>query len=351
VKNNEIFNNLPHGTNYFLVTNLKNIRYLVGFTGDSATLLFSARKKYLFTDSRFTEQAEKEVKGCDIIITKKFYAHYLKSIIKKSKKVAFESNNLLYSQYKKIRKILPKRKFTPVSGVIEQFRLCKSKDEINKISKAAKIADKSFSEIRKVIKPGKTEIEIASNLEYVLRKNGSTGHPFSTIALTSTNTSLPHGHPGNKKIKKGDFFLLDFGATYKGYISDMTRTVVVGKANKKQKKIYNIVLKAQMDAINAIKSDMKFRDIDKVAREVIKEAGYEKNFGHGLGHGIGLNVHENPSVSARSEYKVQEGMVFTIEPGIYIPGWGGVRIEDDIAFVNNKVKILIKSPKEKLIEV
>lgn len=351
MNNSKIFNYLPKGTSYFLVTNLKNIQFLTGFTGDWAIVLLSKRRNHLLTDSRFTEQAEKETKGYDIITIKKPFTSYLRALIKKAKKVAFESDNLRYSSYRKIKKNLPRRNFIPTNGVIERFRMIKTSEEIKKISKAAKIADLSFSEILSFIKVGVREIDIASEFEYILRRNGSTAHPFSTIAVTSVNTSLPHGQPGMRKIKKGDFFLLDFGATYRGYVSDMTRTVVVGKAIKKQKKIYNIVLEAQMAAINSVRIGIKLKDIDKTARDIIKEAGYGENFGHGLGHGIGLEVHEAPGVSYRSKEKVTKGMVFTIEPGIYIPKWGGVRIEDDVAIINNKVKILTKSPKEKLIEV
>jgi len=351
VKNINIFKYLPEKTNYFLITNLKNIRYLSGFSGDWAVVLLSKRKRYIITDSRFTEQTEKQTSGFEIITIKKQLSFYLKQLIQKSKKVAFESDNLLYSSYRKIRKSLPGRNLVPTSSVIEKFRMIKTPLEIKKITKAAEIGDLSLSEILKSIKIGVREIDIASEFEYILRKNGSTAHPFPTIAITSVNTSLPHGQPGMRKIKKGDFFLFDFGATYGGYVSDMTRTVVIGKASKKQKNIYKLVLKAQISAINAIKVGIKLSDIDGIARNIIDEAGYGENFGHGLGHGIGLEVHEAPGLSHRSKEKVVPGMVFTIEPGIYLPNWGGVRIEDDIAVYRNKINILTKSPKQRLLEL
>ncbi|TES92897.1 MAG: aminopeptidase P family protein [Candidatus Cloacimonadota bacterium] len=351
VKNREIFEHLQKGSNYFLITNLKNIQFITGFSGDWAVLLLSKNRTHLLTDSRFTEQAGKETTKCNIITIKKPFTSYLKTLIKKRKKIAFESAHLHYELYRKIKRSLSGRSFIPVSGIIERLRMFKTSAEIQKISKAAKIADLAFSKILGFIKVGVREIEIASELEYILRSNGSTAHPFPTIALTSTNSSLPHGQPGMRKIKMGDLFLLDFGATYKGYVSDITRTVVVGKTTKKQEKIYNIVLKAQMAAIKCIKPDMQLKELDKTARDIIIEAGYGENFGHGLGHGIGLEVHESPGVSFRSKDIVGNGMVFTIEPAIYIPEWGGVRIEDDIAILNNRVKILTKSPKEKLIEV
>ncbi|OQX56649.1 MAG: hypothetical protein B5M53_00275 [Candidatus Cloacimonas sp. 4484_209] len=352
MKIKNILRKLPQGTDYFIVTNLKNVRFITGFTGDWAIVLLSKRKNYFITDARFTEQAQKEVEGFHIIIIKKNFMENLKSLIKPPKTIAFEADNLRYESFINLKKTLKGCKFIPTSGIISEFRMIKTAEEIKKIARAARIADRSFSEILPYIRVGVREIEIAAEFEYILRKNGSSGHPFSTIAITSTNTSLPHGQPGMRKIKKGDLFLLDFGATYKGYVSDMTRTVVVGKATKKQKEIYSIVLKAQTTAIESVKIGLKLSDLDKIARDIIKDAGYEKNFGHSLGHGIGLEVHEEPLVSFRSKKKVQKGMVFTVEPGIYIPRWGGVRIEDDIAVIDNtSIKILTKSPKKELIEL
>lgn len=351
MKKSEIFTLLPKDTSYFLITNLKNIQFLTGFSGDWAMLILSKKKSYLITDSRFTEQAERETDDCTIITIKKTLSGHLKTLIKKSKKIAFEANDLNFGQYRRIKKHLPGRRFSPTTGIVTRLRMIKSSKEIKNITKAAMIADTAFRKIKKSIKTGVSEIDIASELEYILRRNGSKAHPFPTIAITSANTSLPHGQPGMRKIKKGDLFLLDFGASYNGYCSDITRTVVVGKATKRQKKIYSLVLKAQLAALNAIKLGVPFKEIDKAARDIIREGGYEKNFGHGLGHGIGLEVHEYPSVSYRSTDSVQNGMVFTIEPGIYIPRWGGIRIEDDIAIVKGKVRILTRSPKLKLTEI
>ncbi len=351
MKNSEVFKYLPKSIHYFLITSPKNIRFLTGFTGDWSVLLLSRRNKYLLTDSRFTEQAEKESSDCIIVAVTKTISNSLKSLIRKTKKVAFEENSLRYGQYREIKKILKQRSFIPTSGIVDRFRLLKTKNEISYLSKAAKIADIGFREICKSIRTGKKEIEIASELEYILRRNGSTAHPFPTISITSANTSLPHGQPGMKKIKRGDLFLLDFGATYNGYCSDITRTVVVGKATKKQQKIYSLVLSAQLAALKTIEPGKKLKEVDRVARECIARAGYEKNFGHGLGHGIGLEVHEAPGVSSRSKDVITDGMVFTIEPGIYIPNWGGVRIEDDVAIVNKKVRILTCSPKMELMEL
>jgi Xaa-Pro aminopeptidase len=351
VKQSEIFTHLPRETSYFLITNLKNIQFLTGFSGDWAVLVLSKKKRFLITDSRFTEQATRETEKCDIITVKRSLSHHLKSIIRKSKKVAFEANDLRYSQYRRIKKHLQGRRFTPTIGIIARLRMIKTPQEIKNITKAATIADYAFGKIRKSIRIGVRELDIASELEYILRQNGSEAHPFPTIAISSANTSLPHGQPGMRKVKKGDLFLLDYGATYKGYCSDITRTVVVGKATKKQKNIYSLVLRAQRAALNAIKPGGSLKDIDKTARDIIAGEGFGKNFGHGLGHGIGLEVHEYPNVSYRSKDRVQNGMVFTIEPGIYIPRWGGIRIEDDVAIVKGEKKILTKSPKSTLIEV
>lgn len=348
MKKADIFCSLPKGSHYLLVSNLKNIRYLTGFSGDWAMLVLSKRNMTLFTDSRFTEQANKETKECRVVTITKPLAIHLKTAIKKGKTVAFESANLRHAQYSAIRKMLRGRKFVPCSGVVEQFRMIKTKQEIKRIQQAAKIADTAFRKICKFIKAGLTELDVAAELEYLLRKNGSSGHPFPTIAITSSNTSLPHGQPGLRKIKKGDLFLVDFGATYRGYCSDITRTVVVGKPKKKQRIIYEAVLRAQRAAIASIKPGINLSDVDRTARDVISQAGYGKHFGHGLGHGIGLDVHESPNVSPRSKERVTDGMVFTIEPGIYIPGWGGIRIEDDVAIVNGRIRVLTESPKSRL---
>ncbi len=344
----EIFRHLPKGSHYFLVSNLRNIRYLTGFSGDWALLAISKRSMRLYTDSRFTEQAKKETKGCRIITITKPVATYLRSFIQKEKTVAFESSDLRHAQYMRIRKFLKGRKFIAASGAIEHFRILKTKKEIGKIMQAAKIADTAYRRICRFIKAGLSELDVAAELEYILRKTGSSGHPFPTIAITSANTSLPHGQPGMRKIRRGDLFLVDFGVTYQGYCSDITRTVVIGKPTKKQRDIYDTVLRAQLAAIASIGLNKSLKDVDKTARDIITEAGYGKNFGHGLGHGIGLEVHESPGVSFRSKDTVTEGMVFTIEPGIYIPRWGGIRIEDDVAIVNGKAKVLTKSPKSHL---
>lgn len=348
VKITDIFKQLPKGSHYFLISNPKNIRYLTGFTGDWSVLILSKRSMRLYTDSRFTEQAENETENCSIITIRKPFATYLRSVIAKGKTVAFESPHIKHSQYVNIKKFLRHRKFVAASGVIERFRMKKTDKEIEAIQQAAKIADIGFRNICRFLRPGRTELEVAAKLEYILRKHGSSGHPFPTIALTSARTSLPHGQPGKAKIKKGDLFLIDFGATYEGYCSDMTRTVVIGKPQKKQKMIYDTVLRAQQAAIDAIKPGIALKNIDKIARDIIADAGHADHFGHGLGHGIGLNIHESPGVSPRSKDTVAEGMVFTVEPGIYIPGWGGVRIEDDIAVMNGEPRILTKSPKSHL---
>jgi Xaa-Pro aminopeptidase len=348
VKIADIFRYLPKGTHSFLVSNLKNIHYLTGFSGDWAFLVLSKKGMKLYTDSRFTEQAEKETRDCRIITITKPFATYLKSAAGKGKTIAFESSDLRYAQYRTLHKLLQHRKLVPTTGIIERFRMIKTKGEIEKIRKAAGIADTAFRKICGFIKTGRSELEVAAELENILRKHGSAGHPFPTIAITSVNTSLPHGQPGTRKIKKGDLFLIDFGATYQGYCSDITRTVVMGKPNRKQEQIYRIVLRAQRAAIASINVGKPLKDVDKTARDIIAEAGYGKNFGHGLGHGIGLDVHEAPGVSFRSKEKVTEGMVFTVEPGIYLPRWGGVRIEDDVAILKGKVTVLTKSPKLEL---
>ena len=238
----------------------------------------------------------------------------------------------------------------PTLNVIEGFRAIKTPEEIKNLTVACDIASRAFEKIIKDIRPGVTEKEIASRLAHYMVMEGADTKPYGGIVISGAKSSLLHGIPDSKPIEYGDFVLMDYGCQYKGYLSDMTRTVVVGKANDKQKEIYNTVLKAQTTAIDAIKAGMKCSEVDGVARKIITDAGYGENFGHSLGHSVGIEIHENPSFSPKNNAVVQNGNVITVEPGIYIDGFGGVRIEDLIVVQNGKAVNLTSSPKE-LIEI
>jgi Xaa-Pro aminopeptidase len=218
------------------------------------------------------------------------------------------------------------------------------------IKKAEAIGDAAFSEILPYIKPGTTELEVAARLEFIMKMKGVQNLSFPSIVASGINSSMPHAVPSQKKIETGDFVTLDFGCTCEGYCSDMTRTVVVGKASDKHKEVYQLVLEAQMAALDFIKAGYQGKEIDKVARDIIYKAGYEGCFGHGLGHSVGLNVHENPRLSPMEEEIIQEGMTETVEPGIYIKGFGGVRIEDLVVVTGTGCENFTHSPKN-LIEL
>jgi Xaa-Pro aminopeptidase len=217
------------------------------------------------------------------------------------------------------------------------------------ISQAASIADDGFTKVLERIKPGVSERDIAAELEYVMQKAGSESVPFETIVASGPRSALPHGRASAKRIQKGEFVTLDFGATVQGYVSDITRTVVVGRPTPRQRALYNVVRRAQMTAVEAARAGLVCADLDKVARQIIDRAGHGPRFEHGLGHGIGLVVHEAPAVNARSRTILKPGMVITIEPGVYYPGWGGVRIEDDIVVGRGKSRLLTHAERDLIV--
>ena len=226
----------------------------------------------------------------------------------------------------------------------------KTEEELTYLARAEEIGDKAFEKLLKVVKPGMTELEVAAELEYLMKKEGAEDLSFNTIIASGLNSSMPHAIPGYKKLEVGDFVTCDFGCKYKGYCSDMTRTFVLGKASEKQKEIYNVVLKAQLAGLAAVKAGVSGSSVDKVSRDIIAEAGYGEYFGHGLGHSVGLFIHESPRLSPSDDTILQAGMIETVEPGIYVPGFGGVRIEDMVVVTEDGCRNLAHSPKE-LIEV
>ncbi len=334
-----------------LICRPENRKYFSKFTGSFGYALITETKAYFITDFRYKEQAARECIGYEIFEHNQ-QKHSLYDILSdlKIKSIGFEENYITYSQYMKLKENLSQTKLIPFENQINQFRIIKYQEEIECIRKAANIADKAFMNICNYIKPGLTENEIALELEMFMRKHGASGLSFETIVASGIRSAFPHGLASNKKIKEGDLLTLDFGCIYNGYCSDMTRTVIVGKANQKQKEIYNIVLDAQISALNAIQPHILSKEIDQKARDIISEKGYGKNFGHGVGHGVGLEIHEAPRLGPNEETSLKKGMVVTVEPGIYIPEFGGVRIEDLVIVTDNGSEILSKSPKQ-LIEL
>ncbi len=332
-----------------LITSPYNMRYFSGFSGGEGALLIEKNKRALFTDSRYIEIAGKEATDFEVILKRK--ASDLTDYINdnKIKTIAIEDSFLTVFDLKQL-KSQTDCVFIEKGKEIDDIRIIKEPFEIEKIKMAEEIGDKAFSHILGYIKDGITEIEIAAELEYFMKKQGAEKTSFDTIAISGKKTSMPHGTPSDKKLQSGDFITLDFGCVYKGYCSDMTRTVVLGKANEKQKEIYNIVLSAQLKGLEAIRSGVSCAKADKEARDIIEKAGYGEYFGHSLGHGVGLLIHESPNLSPRSEMILKENMVVSCEPGIYIPDFGGVRIEDLVVVNKEGCTILSKSHKN-LIEI
>ncbi len=334
----------------YLVKNLPDIKYLVGFTGSNGLLLVDKRKVVFFTDFRYKTQSEKQVKEAEVVIVEGNIYSQLFSYIK-GETVYINEMDISWGESYILKKALKGVKVKRTRDIVAQLRVVKDKQELFNIKRAISITEKVFKEILNIIKPGITEKEIALEIEFRLKKYGDMEVAFPPIVASGPNSALPHAKPGNRKIKKGDLVILDFGAKYNGYCADMTRTVAIGKTSDKQKKIYSIVLHAQKRAIEEVKPDMRAIELDSVARDIIKNEGYGDKFGHSLGHGVGIEVHESPVVSPRSQWMLREGFVFTVEPGIYLPGWGGVRIED-IVYIDKKGGMdLNKAEKEVLIEL
>ena len=336
----------------FIISKPENVAYLSLFTGSSGTLLITHNKKYLFTDFRYIEQASMQAPEYEIIdFSEKGLLKEIQDICRDETitKVGFEGHYLTYVQVQEILKELNSLHCISITNTVETLRLIKDANEIKKIQKAESIGDTTFKHILSYIKIGMTEKEIALELEMHMKKLGASKLSFDTIVASGENSSKPHAQPTDRRIKKGDFLKMDFGCVYEDYCSDMTRTIVIGEASEKHKEIYNIVLEAQMKAIATVKAGVKAKEIDAIARDYIKSKGYGENFGHGLGHGLGRYIHEDPRVSPKGDIVLQPGMVITIEPGIYIPSFGGVRIEDVVVVTEEGCNNLTNSPKELIV--
>ena len=318
------------GLGALLISDRNNVRYLCNFAGTNGTLLVTSRKHVLITDARYFETARK------VGVLYYDQSKGLKGFLGRYKTIGFEAEDFTVAWLAKYKKALPGVRFKPVDGLVESLRLIKDETEMTVIRKAVKIACKSLNELEKRLKPGMTEDAIEWELLSIARKNGAEGFSFPPIITFGKDTAdIHHQKQAKNKWKKGEMLLIDSGFVYEGYITDMTRVFFQRKATYFEQKIYTTVLAANRAAIQAVKVGMKFSDLDKVARDVIEKAGYGKYFTHSTGHGTGLAVHEAPTVSFYSKEKIEPGMLFTIEPGIYIPGKGGVRLED-MVYVNAK---------------
>jgi Xaa-Pro aminopeptidase len=339
------------GLNALLLSQPENLRYLSGFTGSSGWLLISGQNAILATDFRYVEQAKGESPDFEIIQIKQELRDWFPGLVSDLgwHKLGFEANFVSYDSFHKLSEAVKTKQvnleLVPTTGIVEQLRSIKEAEELKSIKKAVELVDAVFEQAKAIIRPGITEKEAAWEIEKLLRQGGSEGLPFEIIVASGPNSALPHAQPTEKIICSGEPVLIDMGARISGYCSDFSRTLFLGKADKTFREIYNIVLKAQTAAIEEIESGMDAPQADQLARSVIEQAGYGDAFGHSLGHGVGLAVHELPAIGPSSSDSLADGMVFTIEPGIYLAGKGGVRIEDMVVLKNGKAKVLSKAKK------
>jgi Xaa-Pro aminopeptidase len=337
------------GASVFLVQDLDTIRYLTGFSGSDAVLLVAGEEAagdVFLCDSRYTAQAQQEVHQCTI----REYRKKLDGIrdaleSMKVRDMALEAHVATLAFFDKIRESLPEVRLVPVHQNMSVVRVLKDASELTMIREAIRVASESFREVQWRIAVGVKEREVAVELEYAMRRRGAQRVSFDTIVASGERSALPHGAAGERRFGTGDLVIADFGAVVNGYNSDETCTLVVGKRSQEQERVHGIVLEAQKRAIHAIRPGMELAKIDAIARDFIREAGYGAYFGHGLGHGVGINVHEEPRLAPDIEGFTEEGMVFTVEPGIYIPGWGGIRLEDMVLVTSDGCEKLTYLPK------
>lgn len=341
-----------NGLDGVVVSKLENVHYFSGFTGDDSMLVIGMNSAQLVTDFRYVEQAEKEAPDFHVRKQEKGLLRRVGELVNEAgmTKVGFEGRNLCFDWHNRIAGFLPDTDFTK-SVSLDALRQIKSQEELACIRKAMAIGDEAFDYILTYIRPGISENDVAAALENVMRAKGSQRPSFTTIVASGKRGSLPHGTATEKLINVGEFVTMDYGAVYKGYHSDMTRTICVGSADARQRSIYNLVLQGQRLGVSLVKPGASGKSVDMAVRQLFRQAGYDKYFGHGLGHSVGLEIHEEPRLSPASTCEaLVENMLVTVEPGIYIPEWGGVRIEDTVAVTPDGCEILTHSAKE-LIEL
>ena len=340
---------VTEGLEALLVTNEQNVTYLTGFTGDSSYLLVTQKELVLVSDSRYTTQLSQECKGLKVHIrptSETLVAATVKLI--KRQKVAYlgiEGNSISISSFRKLEQDLPKVDLRVTSELVEALRQIKDKDEIQATRRAVDYAQRGFAILRASLRAEQTEREVANELEYQLRRLGAKGCSFPPIVAVGSNAALPHARPTERKIGEAPMVLVDWGADEGLYKSDLTRVLFTAKIPPKLHKIYGVVLTAQQRAIEAIRPGALCSEVDAIARDTIKDAGFERYFGHGLGHGVGLDIHEAPRLAPKQQVPLKAGMIVTVEPGIYLPRQFGVRIEDDVLVTKDGAEVLTSVPK------
>lgn len=339
------------GLDGVLLTKRESQFYFSCFDGTFAYLVITPQKNILITDSRYTQQATETAIGFEIVEIKKTATEELKNTLQALglKRVGFESCALTYQQAMDFQKHFIAIEWVAMGRAIDTMRAIKDEEELAILKKAAIIADNAFEHVLKMIRPGVRENELAAELEYHMKKSGAQKPSFDTIVASGVRSALPHGVATLKKIEQGEGIVIDFGAMYENYCSDMTRTVFLGQPSEEHKKIYQIVKDAQEYAVENLAKGLTSKAVDAFARDAIQKQGYGKFFGHGLGHGVGLEIHEEPSLSFKSDSILEAGMVVTIEPGVYLPNMGGVRIEDMVIVGEKMNEVLTRTSKELII--
>ncbi len=327
-----------------------NVRYLTGFTGDASVLLVTPQRSLMISDGRFTTQLANECPELEVHVrpVEQLLFDAVGEVISKfgAKRVGFEPSKLTMAQHGKIREQAPTVELVEVAGRVEGLRSIKDETEIAAIRRSIQIAERGFAMLRAGMNPTDSEKDLADDLESYLRRCGAEAAAFAPIVAVGARAALPHAHPTSEaRVGDADFVLVDWGAAAGGYKSDLTRVVVTGKVTPKFAQVYQIVLEAQQRGIEALRPGAKAGDVDAAARSVIEQAGFGRSFNHGLGHGFGLEIHENPFFRRDNPVVLKAGMIVTIEPGIYLPDWGGVRIEDDILITPDGPEVLSHAPK------
>lgn len=324
-------------------------KYLSGFSGSTSAVLVTRTSAIFFTDFRYREQSAEEVEGFEIRETPK---SLILTLVREARRLnvtrlAFEPTRILFQVYRDIKRRYSTVELKAADGWVESLREVKDTGEIDTIREATAIAEKAYLDVVTRLKEGMREREAAAELDFMMRRYGADASAFETIVLFGERSALPHGQPGDRRLRNGDIVLMDFGARLRGYHSDLTRTIAFGKMpSRKFKTIYNTVLDAQLAAIEGLRPEMRAHELDGIARCCIEERGFGESFGHGLGHGVGLEVHERPHVSTRCRKPIEASMVLTIEPGVYIPEIGGVRIEDVVVVTDDGCEVLSELPKQ-----
>ncbi|HEV8353918.1 MAG TPA: Xaa-Pro peptidase family protein [bacterium] len=339
-----------HQLDALLIQKPENRLYVTGFSGSAGMALVTPGAAVLLVDFRYVEQAAGEAPEFSVVRAERQLVETLGREVKQRgiRRLGFESDGVSFKQYQDIGKAAEAASVVPIDGV-DRLRWVKDAGELARITKAVELADAAFAYILPSLRPGAVERDVALEMEFFMRRAGAEKEAFETIVASGPRSSLPHGRAADRVLQRGDFVTLDFGAIFRHYVSDCTRTVVLGEAGDRQREVYQIVLAAQQAALAGIRPGLSGKEADALARDVIAAAGYGEAFGHSLGHGVGLAVHEGPTLSPREEAVLAPGMVVTVEPGIYLAQWGGVRIEDLVVITETGCTPLTKAPKELLV--